>query len=78
MKLGYQVKLRFMIDQKDCLQNMIYLKDQLNLFLSYRKSKNGIINIYRIESNSFVKIPLIINYLNKYNLKTIKNESYTK
>lgn len=26
MKLGYQVKLRFMIDQKDSLDNMLYLK----------------------------------------------------
>ena len=72
MKFGIQVKLRFMIDQKDCLNNMNYLKEQLNLFLTYRKSKNGIKDIYRIESNSFVKIPLIINYLDKCNLKTKK------
>jgi hypothetical protein len=78
MKLGYQVKLRFMIDQKDCLENMVYLKNQLNLMLSFRKSKYGIKNIHRIESNSFIKIPLIINYLENFNLKTKKKESYLK
>jgi hypothetical protein len=78
MKLGYQVKLRFMIDQKDCLNNMIYLKDILNLYLTYRKSKNNIKDIHRIESNSLVKIPLILSYLDKFNLKTKKKESYNK
>lgn len=37
--LGYQVKLRFMIDQKDNLDNMIFIKDQLNLLLTHRKLK---------------------------------------
>nr|GEV05605.1 cytochrome oxidase subunit 1, mitochondrial [Tanacetum cinerariifolium] len=39
MALGYQVKLRFMIDQKDSLDNMDFMKDQLNLFLTHRKLK---------------------------------------
>ena len=34
MKLGYHVKLRFMLDQKDSLNNMLFIKDQLNLFLT--------------------------------------------
>lgn len=78
IKLGYQIKLRFMIDQKDCLNDMLYLKDVLNLFLTYRKSNNDITNMHRIESNSFIKIPLIIDYLDKYNLKTKKIESFNK
>jgi len=78
MKLKYQIKLRFMIDQKDCLNNMLYLKDVLHLFLTYRRCKNNTKNMHRIESNSLIKIPLIINYLDKFNLKTKKKESYYK
>ena len=68
MTLGYQVKLRFMIDQKDSLNDMLYLKDVLNLFLTHRKSKEKIANMHRIESNSFVKISLIIKKTNLYYL----------
>ena len=79
MALGYQVKLRFMIDQKDSLENMIYIKDQLNLFLSNRKLKKGTEgSMHRIESNSFVKAPLIIEYLNKFRLKSKKQYSFDK
>ncbi len=79
MTLGYQVKLRFMIDQKDSLNSMLFIKDQLNLFLSCRKLKGGNTGfMHRIESNSFIKAPLIIKYLNKYNLKTKKQQSYQK
>lgn len=79
MSLGYQVKLRFMIDQKDNLDNMLFIKDQLNLFLTHRKLKKGIIGtMHRIESNSFVKVPLIIKYLNTFRLKSKKQESYNK
>lgn len=79
MALGYQVKLRFMIDQKDSLNNMLFIKDQLNLLLTHRKLKKGVIsNMHRIESNSFVKVPLIIEYLNKFKLKSKKQESFNK
>jgi LAGLIDADG endonuclease len=79
MALGYQVKLRFMIDQKDSLNNMLFIKDQLNLFLTHRKLKKGTIGtMHRIESNSFIKVPLIIEYLNKFRLKSKKQESFTK
>jgi len=79
MALGYQVKLRFMIDQKDSLNNMLLIKDQLNLFLTHRKLRKGLVgSMHRIESNSFVKVPLIIKYLNKFKLKTKKKESFDK
>ena len=79
MTLGYQVKLRFMIDQKDSLNNMLFIRDQLNLFLTTRKLKKKTIGImHRIESNSFVKVPPIIEYLNKFRLKTKKQESFDK
>lgn len=79
MILGYQVKLRFMIDQKDSLETMLLIKDQLNLFLTNRKLKNGSLGtMHRIESNSFLKVPLIINYLNNFNLKSKKQESFNK
>jgi hypothetical protein len=79
MILGYQVKLRFMIDQKDSLNSILFIKDQLNLFLTHRKLKkkdNG--SMYRIESNSFIKVPLIIEYLNRFKLKSKKKESFDK
>lgn len=75
--LCYQVKLRFMIDQKDNLNNMLYLKEILNLLLTHRKIKK-LDNIYRIESNSFFKVPLIIEYLEKFSLKTKKKYSFLK
>ena len=79
MRLGYLVKLRFMIDQKDSLHNMLFIKDQLNLFLTHRKLKKGSIGtMHRIESNSFVKAPLIIEYLKKFRLKSKKQESFDK
>jgi LAGLIDADG endonuclease len=79
MTLGYQVKLRFMIDQKDSLDSMLFIKDQLNLFLTYRKlKKDKLVTMHRIESNSFIKVPLIIEYLNKFKLKSKKRESFTK
>ena len=79
MALGYQVKLRFMIDQKDSLNTMLYLKNLLNLFLTFRKKvKNNIGQMHRIESNSFIKVPLIIKYLDEFNLKTKKKESFNK
>ena len=79
MVLGYQVKLRFMIDQKDSLTNMIFIKDQLNLFLTHRKlKKDSTGTMHRIESNSFVKVPLIVEYLNKFRLKSKKQESFDK
>jgi hypothetical protein len=79
MILGYQVKLKFMIDQKDSLGNMLFIKDQLNLFLTNRKLKKGSIGVmHRIESNSFVKVPLIIEYINKFRLKSKKQESFDK
>lgn len=81
MKLGYQVKLRFMIDQKDSLESMLLIKDQLNLFLTNRKINKpaaGTDSILRIETNSFIKVPLIIDYINKFNLKTKKKEAFNK
>ena len=79
MTLGYQIKLRFMIDQKDSLEAMLFIKDQLNLFLINRKLKKGSIgSMHRIESNSFVKVPLIIKYLNEFRLKSRKQKSFDK
>jgi len=79
MALGYKVKLTFMIDQKDSLDNMLFIKDQLNLFLTKRKlKKDSIGTMYRIESNSFLKVPLIIDYINRFRLKTKKQESFDK
>ncbi len=79
MILGYQVKLRFMIDQKDSLDTLLYIKSQLNLFLTHRKQKKGLSgSMYRIKSNSFIKVTLIFQYLNKFRLKTKKQESFDK
>ena len=34
--------------------------------------------MHRIESTSFIKVPLIIEYLNKFRLKSKKQESFYK
>ena len=78
MSLGYQVKLRFMIDQKDSLNTMIYLKDLLNLNLTWKLKSNDINKMCRVESNSFIKVSTIINYLNNFSLKTKKMDSFNK
>lgn len=79
MTLGYKVKLRFMIDKSESLNDMIVLKEILNLILTHRKlKKGGIGNMHRIETSSFNKLPLIINYINLFNLKTQKKESFDK
>jgi hypothetical protein len=77
--LAYQVKLRFMINQKDNFNEITYLKDMLNMLLTHRKGKKNIISdMYRIELNSFIKVPLIVEYISKFNLKTKKKESFIK
>jgi len=72
MTLDYQVKLKFMISQKDSLNEMLFIKNELNLFLINSKT------MYRIESNSNIKVTLILEYLNKFQLKTKKQESFNK
>lgn len=79
MTLGYQVKLRFMIDQKDSLDTMLIIKDIWDMILTQRKFQNKDINsIYRVEINSFIKVQRIIDYLNQFELKTKKQESFNK
>jgi hypothetical protein len=79
MTLGYQVKLRFMIDQSESLHDMMVLKNILNLILTHRKLKKGATgNMHRIETSSFNRLPLVINYINVFNLKTKKKESFDK
>ena len=79
MTLGYKVKLRFMIDQSESLNNMIILKEILHLILTHRTLKKGAVgNMHRIETSSFNKLPLIINYLSLFTLKTKKKESFDK
>lgn len=49
------------------------------MILSNRKLKQGSLGVmHRIEINSFVKVKPIIDYLNKYNLKTQKQKSFDK
>jgi len=79
MTLGYQVKLRFMIDQKDSLDTLLFIKNQWNMILSHRKLKNNdTSSMLRVETHSFVKVPPIIEYLNRFRLKTKKQESFDK
>jgi hypothetical protein len=79
MLLGYQVKLRFMIDQSDSYNDMISLSHVLDLLLTHRKLKKGAIGkMHRIESSSFKKVPLIIEYITLFELRTKKRESFKK
>jgi hypothetical protein len=49
------------------------------MILTQRKLKNNDINsMHRVEINSFIKVQRIIDYLNKFGLKTKKQESFNK
>jgi hypothetical protein len=49
------------------------------MILTQRKFQNKDINsIYRVEINSFIKVQRIIDYLNQFELKTKKQESFNK
>ena len=79
MTLGYQVKMRFMIDQKDSHNTLLFMKNQWDMILSNRKLKQGDYStMYRAETNSFVRIKPIIDYLNVFRLKTKKQISFDK
>lgn len=79
MTLGYKVKFRFKIDQSESLNEMIILKDILHLILTHRKFKKGAIgSMHRIETSSFNKLLLVINYINTFPLKTKKKQSFDK
>nr|YP_010218717.1 LAGLIDADG endonuclease [Morchella brunnea]UBU98554.1 LAGLIDADG endonuclease [Morchella brunnea] len=79
MTLGYQVKLRFMIDQKDSLNTLLFIKNQWDMILSHRKLAGGdSSSMYRVETNSFVRVKPIIEYLNIFRLKTKKQISFDK
>jgi hypothetical protein len=79
MTLGYQVKLRFMIDQKDSIETLSFIRDQWDIILSNRKLKAGSSgSMHRVETNSFVKVKLVMDYLSLYKLKTKKKTSYDK
>ncbi len=79
MTLGYQVKMRFMIDQKDSFNTLLFIKNQWDMILSHRKLPKGDYNtMYRAETNSFVSIKPIIEYLSIFRLKTKKQISFDK
>lgn len=79
MALGYQVKLRFMIDQKDSLNTLLFIKNQWDMILSPRKLAGGdSISMHRVETNSFVRVKPIIEYLSIFRLKTKKQISFDK
>jgi len=79
MTLGFQVKMRFMIDQKDGYETLVFIKNQWDMILSNRKLKGGILgNMHRVETNSFIRIKPIIEYLRVWRLKTKKQISFDK
>jgi hypothetical protein len=79
MVLGYQVKLRFMIDKKNSLETLSFIRDQWDIILSNRKLKSGSLGtMHRLETNSFIKVKPVIDYLNVYKLKTKKKTSFDK
>lgn len=79
MALGVQVKLRFMIDQKDSFETLSIIRDQWDMILSNRKLKEGSSgSMHRAEISSFVRVKPVIDYLSVYRLKTKKNISFEK
>jgi len=68
-----------MIDQKDSLDALLHIKEVWNMILTVRKLKDKVtISVHRVEINSFVKVPPIVEYLNKFRLKTKKQASFDK
>jgi len=67
MALGYQVKLRFMIDQKDSLDTMLFIKGQLNLFLTHRKLQKGFLGVknkYHLTKEGLSEIRILSKQIN--------------
>ena len=90
-KLGYRTKLRFILDQKD-INALIYIRNLFKTGLVYNRkasnnvkknyllppSINSITNNSRYVAESLSGMSNIINYYNRYPLKTIKKEAYQK
>nr|YP_025838.1 intronic ORF at intron 4 of cox1 [Moniliophthora perniciosa]AAQ74282.1 intronic ORF at intron 4 of cox1 [Moniliophthora perniciosa] len=73
--VGFNTKLRFILDQNDKYALEI-LRDLLKTgFVSQRSEK---LNSYRYTSNSLKGFPIIVNYFNLFTLKTIKKEAFQK
>lgn len=74
-KLGLQVVMRFLLDQKDEIP-LLWVKKIFNTgHVSLRSGTNG---VYRYESNNTVALLNIINYFNEFPLKTIKAQAFMK
>jgi hypothetical protein len=82
MKLGYQVLLRFILDQKSELDTLLIIKNLWGLMLIPRKLKDhkvgDPITMHRIETRAYIKMASIISYLTKYPLRTNKQYAFTK
>ena len=80
MRLKFQVKLRFIIDQKDSLETLLLIMPIWGMRLTNRKlidpEDKG---MHRIETDSFIKVcfaKAIRDYLTQFGLKTKKKESF--
>jgi hypothetical protein len=73
--VGYNTKLRFILDQND-LYALEIIQDILKTgFISKRSDKT---QSYRYISNSLIGFPTIISYFKLFPLKTIKKEAFIK
>ena len=75
-KVGFRTKLRFLLDQQfeqDCLFQIRNIFNTGNVAL---RSKTN--QVFRYSTDSFHSIIKIINYFNKFPLKTVKAESFKK
>jgi len=68
------VRLRYMIDQKDSKDTMLYLAKLLEININDRRLRGVIDVMHRITTSKLDKIQIIINYLNKFPLKTKKKK----
>nr|YP_203339.1 orf360 [Zancudomyces culisetae]AAW49506.1 orf360 [Zancudomyces culisetae] len=72
---GYRVRLRFMIDQKD--ESEVLKKIQI-LLGNGRVSKRSKTTTERLTLDTFISFPKLIDYLEKYPLKTKKRITFFK
>lgn len=72
---GFRVRLRFLLDQKEAKDTLIYI---CNLFGYGRvRLRTETLNVYRYSNDSFKGLISIIQYFENYPLKTKKSLSFT-
>lgn len=77
-KYGYRIRIKFCLDQRD-KETLIHIK---NLFgygsVNETNGKNSNPGLYRYTNTSFINVVSVIDYFNKFPLKTKKQFAFNK